>query len=88
MRRLRLLQASGLADVAVMSVGTINCYHPWKRQIRLRPDTYRSTSLTARATAAHEVGHAQHFSENIWRCRLRNVLWPACWAIPFLGASR
>ena len=69
-----------------MSVGTINCYHPWKRQIRLRPDTYRSPSLTALATAAHEVGHAQHFSEKIWRCRLRNVLWPVCWALPFLGA--
>jgi Zn-dependent membrane protease YugP/tetratricopeptide (TPR) repeat protein len=82
----RLLQASGLRGVAVMSMGTINCYHPWKRQIRLRPDTYRSTSLTALATAAHEVGHAQHFSEGIWRCRLRNVLWPICWAVPFLGA--
>ena len=82
----QLLQASRLGNVAVMSVGTINCYHPWKRQIRLRPDTYRSSSLTALATAAHEVGHAQHFSEKIWRCRLRNVLWPVCWALPFLGA--
>jgi Zn-dependent membrane protease YugP/tetratricopeptide (TPR) repeat protein len=82
----RLLHACNLDEIAVLSFGSINCYHPWKRQIRLCPAIFKSTSLSALATAAHEVGHAQHFSARIWRCRLRNILWPVCWALPVAAA--
>lgn len=84
---LRLLESCGLTHIPVHSTGPINCYHPWKREIRLRPSTYISKSLSALATAAHEVGHAQHFSEAIWRCRLRSVLWPVCWVLPIMAAT-
>ena len=41
--------------------------------------------MGALAAAAHEVGHAQHFAERTWRCRLRPVFWPVCGAVPALG---
>jgi tetratricopeptide (TPR) repeat protein len=47
--------------------------------------------------AAHEVGHAQQFAEGTLICRVRQIVWPACWALtgvaflcpllPFLGIS-
>ncbi len=83
----RLLAASGLKAVGVRNQGALDCYHPWKRQIFLRPETHDAVSLSTLATAAHEVGHAQHFAEKILPCRLRFVFWPICWALPLIAVS-
>lgn len=77
----RLLVASGLEHIPVKRGAVINHYHPARREIRLTGATCDNTSLAALATAAHEVGHAQHFAEGIWRCRLRKILWPVCWSL-------
>jgi tetratricopeptide (TPR) repeat protein len=76
-----LLVAGGLDEVSVTRAASNNHYHPWKREIRLHPKTHDGATLSALATAAHEVGHAQQFAERIWRCRLRFVFWPVCWAM-------
>jgi Zn-dependent membrane protease YugP len=69
----RLLDSVGLAQVpAVRSTG-VNCFHPLKREIQLRDDTFDGTTIASLAIAAHEVGHAQQFATGYWPARLR--LW-------------
>jgi Zn-dependent membrane protease YugP len=83
----RLLAACGLSHIPVVRRGPLNCYHPWRREIRLTQDVYDGPSLSALAVAAHEVGHAQQFASGIWLCRARNVLWPVCTALPAIGCG-
>jgi tetratricopeptide (TPR) repeat protein len=91
----RLLADCGLGSVRLVCQGLRDLYHPWKREIRLCATTFNSPSLGALAVAAHEVGHAQQFAEGTLVCRVRQVVWPVCWALtgvaillpllPFLG---
>ena len=93
----RLLADSGLSGVKLVCQGLRDLYHPWKREIRLCATTFNSPALSALAVAAHEVGHAQQFAEGTLVCRVRQVVWPLCWALtgiailcpllPFLGVS-
>lgn len=83
----RLLAACGLSNIPVKRGGQLNYYHPWRREILLRPDIFDSPSLSALAVAAHEVGHAQQFASSMWLCRLRNVIWPVCFALPVIGLA-
>jgi Zn-dependent membrane protease YugP len=76
----RLLATCELHDVPVSGAAPTNDYHPWKREIRLQSETHDAATLSALASAAHEVGHAQQFAEKMWRRRLRFVFWPVCWA--------
>lgn len=75
----RLLTAIGLDGVRLVCSGKLNCYHPRRREVRLRDDTFASPSLTATAIAAHEVGHAQQFAAGYFACQLYRVFWPICW---------
>jgi tetratricopeptide (TPR) repeat protein len=93
----RLLADCGLSGVRLVCQGLRDLYHPWKREIRLSATTFNSPSLGALAVAAHEVGHAQQFAEGTLVCRVRQVVWPVCWALtgvaillpvlPFLGVT-
>ena len=51
-------------------------YDPLQRMVRLSPDNYNGRSLTAVATAAHEVGHAiqHHRGEALLATRTRLVV--------------
>jgi tetratricopeptide (TPR) repeat protein/Zn-dependent membrane protease YugP len=69
----RLLNAVGLAPVAVVRSNWLDCYHPYKRQVQLRDPTFDGSTLASLAIAAHEVGHAQQFAGGFWPARLR--LW-------------
>ncbi len=58
-----LLARSGVVDVAVERVGGFlsDHYDPSARVLRLSPDVYDGTSVSAVGVAAHEAGHAlQH----------------------------
>jgi tetratricopeptide (TPR) repeat protein len=93
----RLLTDCGLGSVRLVCQGLRDLYHPWRREIRLSATTFNSPTLGALAVAAHEVGHAQQFAEGTLICRIRQVVWPVCWALtgvaillpllPFLGVS-
>jgi tetratricopeptide (TPR) repeat protein len=74
----RLLAAVGLVNVRLVRGGKLNCYHPWRKEIRLRDSTHDSPSLWSTAVAAHEVGHAHQFASDYFACRLRRAFWPAC----------
>jgi tetratricopeptide (TPR) repeat protein len=72
----RLLAAVGLAPVTVVRSNWLNCYHPRKREVQLRDETFDGESIAALAIAAHEVGHAQQFAGGYWPARLRLWLRP------------
>ena len=69
----RLLSAVGLAPVTVVRSNWLNCYHPRKRQVQLRDQTFDGSTIASLAIAAHEVGHAQQFASRFWPARMR--LW-------------
>ncbi len=77
----RLLVLNELHGVRLVCKGLRDLYHPWKREIRLNSSTFNSPSLGALAIAAHEVGHAQQFAERTFLCRVRQIVWPVCWAL-------
>jgi tetratricopeptide (TPR) repeat protein/Zn-dependent membrane protease YugP len=81
----RLLAVCGLTAVRVVRRGPRDLYHPWKREIQLSPVNYNNPSMGALVTAAHEVGHAQQFASGALLCRLRQVVWPICWALAGLA---
>lgn len=53
-----LLNKTGLTDVRLESTAAGDHYDPVAKCVRLTPDNLNGRSLTAVATAAHEVGHA------------------------------
>ena len=61
----------------VLAEGVGDHYDPTAREVRLTPDNMDRRSLTAIATAAHEVGHAiQHaagYHPFLWRQRLARL---------------
>lgn len=72
----RILDQNGLQDVEVEPIAgeLTDHYHPGDRKIRLSEGIFGSTSLSALAVAAHEVGHAiQHkvgYAPMSWRANL------------------
>lgn len=72
----RILDQNGLYDVAVEPIAgeLTDHYHPGDRKVRLSEGIFGSTSLSALAVAAHEVGHAiQHktgYAPMTWRASL------------------
>ena len=69
-----LLDLHGLQTVAVELTDLGDHYDPEARAVRLSRDKYNRKSLTAIATAAHEVSHAvqhaAHYQPFVWRRRL------------------
>lgn len=74
----RLLAECGIENVRVVQQGVKDLYHPWKKEIRLSPANYTSSTLSALTTAAHEVGHAQQFAERTRLARIHQICWPIC----------
>lgn len=92
-----LLKRLQLDQVQVESTPAGDHYDPLARAVRLTPDNLQGRSLTAIATAAHEVGHAlqhqQGFTPFRWRQRLVGLALMAqrlgsflLFAAPLLGA--
>ena len=74
-----LLDQQGLRSVPVEEVGGFlsDHYDPSSRTLRLSPEVYRSSSLSAVGVACHEAGHAlQHATGYMW-LGLRTALVPA-----------
>ncbi|HRT04816.1 MAG TPA: zinc metallopeptidase [Kiritimatiellia bacterium] len=73
-----LLAREGLHDVEVVRTGGFlsDHYDPSGRVLRLSPDVYGTSSLSAVGVACHEAGHAlQHASGYVW-LGFRNALVP------------
>ena len=51
-------------------------YDPTSKSVRLTPDFYKGTSLTAVTVAAHECGHAIQDGENYGFMKLRTAVTP------------
>ena len=82
-----LLDSLGLKHVATEPTERGDHYDPVDKAVRLSPDNFKGSSLTALTVAAHEVGHAiqdaSGFRPLHWRTRL--VRWVA--PIEKLGAA-
>ena len=51
-------------------------FDPTTNSITIDPHAYSNNSITAMATACHEVGHACQFAEGYWLMKLRSSLVP------------
>lgn len=82
-----LLDAQGLQHVTTEPTDLGDHYDPIEKVVRLSPENFNSSSLTALTVAAHEVGHAiqdaNRFQPLRWRTRL--VRWVA--PVERLGAA-
>lgn len=69
-----LLDSLGLTHVRTESTDRGDHYDPIDKAVRLSPDNFKGSSLTALTVAAHEVGHAiqdaSGFGPLLWRTRL------------------
>jgi len=74
-----LLDAEGIADVRIESVGGFlsDHYDPSSRTLRLSPAVYQSDSLSAIGVACHEAGHAIQHARSYGPLALRSFLVPA-----------
>ncbi len=75
----RLLDSQGARDVQIEEVDGFlsDHYDPTSRTLRLSPDVYGSSSLSAIGVACHEAGHAlQHATDYAW-LGMRTALVPA-----------
>lgn len=72
---LEILAANGITDVQVI-VGKEGQDHfnPQTKVVSLSPSTYNSSSVSAMAIAAHEVGHAIQWHKKSFMIKVRNVL--------------
>lgn len=53
-----------------------NFFNPKDNSITLDPDSYNGTSITATATACHEVGHACQYAQGYVAMKVRSALVP------------
>ena len=74
----RMLAANGVSGVQIFQ-GGVNEDHfdPRTNSITLDPDAYSGTSITAIATACHEVGHACQYAQGYAPMKVRSALVPA-----------
>lgn len=75
----RLLQSNGISDVSIESVQGFlsDHYDPSSRTLRLSPDVYGSSSVSAIGVACHEAGHALQHAGSYAPLALRSALVPA-----------
>lgn len=73
----RMLDYYGLSNVPV-NQGTAgqDFYDPRTRSITLDPDAYNGVSITATATACHEVGHACQHAQEYTPMKIRSAIFP------------
>ncbi len=90
----RILDTNGLRGVKVVETKGFlsDHYDPTKKVVRLSPDVYRSSSISAVGVAAHETGHAIQHSRAYAPLVLRNTMVPVAsigsnfsWIIIFAG---
>ncbi len=74
----RILDRNGLSQVQVTETGGFlsDHYDPTQKVVRLSPDVYRSSSLSAIGVAAHETGHAVQHAKAYTPLVLRNTMVP------------
>jgi uncharacterized protein len=75
----RLLQSNGITDVTIEPIKGFlsDHYDPRNKTLRLSPDVYGSSSLSAIGVACHEAGHALQHAQNYAPLGLRSALVPA-----------
>ena len=73
----RMLTANGITGVQIhQGAAGQNHFDPRDNSITLDPDAYGTTSITAIATACHEVGHACQFNLGYVPMKVRSALVP------------
>ena len=74
----RMLMYYGIGDVEVHRGGPgQDFFDPRTNSVTLSPDAYAGRSITATATACHEVGHAYQYAEGYAPMKIRGVIVPA-----------
>ena len=73
----RMLRDNGVTGVQVMcgSEGQDH-FDPRTNSISLSPSVYNESTVTAYATACHEVGHACQFAQGYAPLKARSAMWP------------
>ena len=72
-----MMEHYGIGDLPVRKGrANQNHFNPRKNSITLDPHAYGSSSITAIATACHEVGHACQFAEGYMPMKVRSALVP------------
>ena len=73
-----MLAYHGITNVPISQGGARQDYFdPTTNSITIDPNAYSSRSITAIATACHEVGHACQYAQGYWMMKLRTSLVPA-----------
>jgi len=74
----QILKINGLHNVDVLQTKGFlsDHYDPTKKVVRLSPDVYGSSSISAVGVAAHETGHALQHKEGYTPLILRNTMVP------------
>lgn len=74
----RMLSYYGVSGVEVRRGGAgQDFFDPRTNSVTLSPDAYDGRSITATATACHEVGHACQYAENYTPMKIRGAIVPA-----------
>lgn len=72
-----MLQCYGIYDVPVrMGRAGENFFNPKDNSITLDPQSFNGTSITATATACHEVGHACQYAQGYVPIKIRGAMVP------------
>lgn len=75
---MQMLSYYGISGVAVHRGGPgQDFFDPRSNSVTLSPDAYDGRSITALATACHEVGHAYQFAEGYVPMKVRTAMVPA-----------
>jgi Zn-dependent membrane protease YugP len=71
-----VLERAGVRDVVIEETSGVlsDHYDPTQRVLRLSPDVYRASSLSAAGVAAHEAGHAIQHAEHWGLMPIRQAL--------------
>lgn len=73
-----MLQYYGIYDVPVRMGGHgENFFNPKDNSITLDPESFHGSSITATATACHEVGHACQYAQGYMPMKIRGAMVPA-----------
>jgi Zn-dependent membrane protease YugP len=75
---MQILRRNGLTSVSVVETGGFlsDHYDPAKKVVRLSPDVFRNSSISAIGVAAHETGHAIQHAKAYSPLVLRNTMVP------------
>lgn len=73
----RMLEYYGISGVTIRRGGHgQDFFDPRTNSVTLSPDSYDSCSITAAATACHEVGHAYQYAQSYTPMKIRGALVP------------